>query len=119
MSDSPTVETEIIHAAYADKVKEAFIMFADNLAVGQPEKSCKDRFLRALMLVKKARDLAIDAMIAGDSIEVSASSVETAKSGEDAADQLSAQDRAMIDAAVGGTTGVAAPPVHSGPLRLR
>jgi hypothetical protein len=118
MPDSLTVETEIIHAAYAEKVKDAFIVFADNLAVGQAEKSCKDRFLRSLMLVKKARDMAIDAMTA-EGVEESEPGAAMAKSEAVAGDPLSAQDRAMIDAAVGGTTGVAAPPVHSGPLRLR
>ena len=118
MSDTPIVETEIIQAAYADKVKDAFIVFADNLAVGQPEKSCKERFLRALMLVKKARDLAIEAMIAGEGVEVAVPSY-APNSGKAAGEGLSAQDQAMIDAAVGGTTGVATPHTQSGPLRLR
>ena len=118
MPDSPNVETEIIHSAYAEKVKDAFIVFADNLAVGQTEKACKDRFLRALMLVKKARDLAIEAMSTEEVGEPSGA--ENAPKGEAVAgDPLSAQDRAMIDAAVGGTTGVAAPPAPGGPLRLR
>jgi len=117
MPDNPKVETEIIHAAYAEKVKDAFIVFADNLAVGQAEKACKDRFLRALMLVKKARDLAIEAMSAE---EVGEPGAENAPEREAVAgDPLSAQDRALIDAAVGGTTGVAAPPASRGPLRLR
>ena len=119
MSDTPIIETEIIQAAYADKVKDAFIVFADNLAVGQGEKSCKDRFLRSLMLVKKARDMAIEAMGAEAAVEPPVPGPETAKTNEGATDSLSAQDRALIDAAVGGTTGVAAPPVPGGPLRLR
>jgi hypothetical protein len=119
MSDTPIVETEIIQAAYADKVKDAFIVFAENLAVGQAEKACKERFLRALMLVKKARDLAIEAMNAGEEVEVAASSATPANRGQAAGEGLSAQDQAMIDAAVGGTTGVATPHTQSGPLRLR
>ena len=119
MPDTPIIETEIIQAAYADKVKDAFIVFAENLAVGQAEKACKERFLRALMLVKKARDLAIEAMTVGEEVEVAALTPTPANRGQAAGEGLSAQDQAMIDAAVGGTTGVGAPPAHSGPLRLR
>lgn len=118
MPDTPIIETEIIQAAYADKVKDAFIVFADNLAVGQAEKACKERFLRALMLVKKARDLAIEAMIAGEGVEAAASEMPANRAAA-AGEGLSAQDQAMIDAAVGGTTGVGAPHTQSGPLRLR
>jgi hypothetical protein len=126
--DSPSIETEIIHAAYADKVKDAFMVFAENLTVGQGEKSCKDRFLRSLLLAKRARDLAFEVIGGEVPDEPPAPSESVAESGEpkSAANgdervtgQLSAQDRAMIDAAVGGTTGVGAPPASGGPLRLR
>ena len=121
-NDTPDVDVEadIIRAAYAERVKEAFMVFAENLAVGQGEKSCKDRFLRSLLLVKKARDLAIEAMNAEVVVEAAAARPESAaETAEAAAGMLSAADRAMIDQAVGGTTGVAAPPLPGGPLRLR
>src|SRR5579864_7809227 len=57
--DSHSPEAEFITAAYAEKVKEAFIGFAENLNVGQPEKSCTERFLRSMAMIKKARDLAL------------------------------------------------------------
>ncbi len=108
--DNPDVETAIIHAAYADKVKDAFMVFAENLAGGQAEKLCKDRFLRALLLVKKARDLALETMSGMNVVEPQAPSAQSAReSGERATEQLSAEHQALIDAAVGGTTGVAKP----------
>lgn len=119
MPDTPIVETEIIHAAYADKVKDAFISFAENLSIGQAENSCKERFLRSLLMLKKARDMAIETVNAGEGVEVAAPSATPANRGQAAGEGLSAQDQAMIDAAVGGTTGVGAPHTQSGPLRLR
>src|SRR5258708_16568482 len=101
--DSP--EAEFITAAYAEKVKEAFLGFAENLSVGQAEKSCKERFLRSLAMVKKARDLALDAISEGYVAEVEARPREEAAAGEG----LSEEDRAMIEHALSGTTGVAKP----------
>jgi hypothetical protein len=118
MPDTPNLDTEIIQTAYAEKVKDAFISFAENLAVGQAEKSCTERFMRSLLMVKKARDMAIEAMNAGEGIEVAAPTPAPNR-GQAAGEGLSAQDQAMIDAAVGGTTCVAVPHTQSGPLRLR
>jgi hypothetical protein len=117
--DSPTIDADIIRAAYAEKVKDAFIVFAENLAVGQGEKSCKERFLRSLDMVKKARDLALEAVSGADAGEPPAASEEAApNSTEAAADALSAADRAMIEQAVGGTTGAARPALRE-PIRSR
>jgi hypothetical protein len=116
--DSPIIEADIIRAAYADKVKEAFMVFAENLSGGQAESLCRERFVRSLGLVKKARDSALDAIreVSGES---QAPGVEgAAKRDETPAERLSAEDQAMIDAAVGGTTGVARPVLRE-PIRLR
>jgi hypothetical protein len=67
--DNRSPEAEFITAAYAEKVKEAFIGFAENLSVGQAEKSCKERFLRSLAMIKKARDMALVAIIEGEVAE--------------------------------------------------
>lgn len=104
--DSPGIEAAIIQAAYADRVKDAFVVFAENLSTGQAEKLCKDRFRRALLLGKKARDLALEALSEEEGV-VEAPAPRAPAGAEIAGDPLSAQDRAMIDAAVGGTTGVA------------
>jgi hypothetical protein len=104
--DSRVIEADIIQAAYADRVKDAFVVFAENLSSGQAEKLCKDRFRRALLLGKKARDLALEALSDEEAAVEPPARIAPA-SGEIAADPLSAQDRALIDAAVGGTTGVA------------
>jgi hypothetical protein len=116
--DSRIIDADIIRAAYADKVKETFMVFAENLSGGQAERLSKDRFLRSLDLVRKARDLALDAIseVAG---ETQAAGIEgAAKRAETPTERLSVEDQAMIDAAVGGTTGVAKPPLRA-PIRLR
>jgi hypothetical protein len=100
--DSP--EAGFISAAYAEKVKEAFLGFAENLSVGQAENSCKERFLRSLAMIKKARDLALDAISEGYVAEAQARPREEAP-----AEALSAEDQEMIEHALSGTTGVAAP----------
>ncbi|HEV2336853.1 MAG TPA: hypothetical protein VGS13_15215 [Stellaceae bacterium] len=101
-------EAEFITAAYAEKVKESFLAFAENLSVGQAEKSCKERFLRSLAMIKKARDLALNAIVEGETVEGLASRDE--RPGEAAAGEgLSAEDQAMIEAALSGTTGIAKP----------
>src|SRR5216683_2663106 len=94
--DSP--EAGFITAAYAEKVKEAFLGFAENLSVGQAEKSCK------------ARDLALDAISEGYVAEADARPREEA-----AAEALSEEDQAMIEHALSGTTGTA----RATPARLR
>ncbi|MGC2415288.1 MAG: hypothetical protein WA459_21655 [Stellaceae bacterium] len=99
-------EAEFITAAYAEKVKESFLAFAENLSVGQAEKSCTDRFLRSLAMIKKARDLALVAILEGETVEAQAPRA----GGEEAMGEgLSAEDQAMIEHALSGTTGVAKP----------
>ena len=58
--DSREVDAEIIHAAYADRVTDAFRIFAENISQGQNENNCKERFLRAMQLIRKARNLALE-----------------------------------------------------------
>jgi len=107
--DNRSPEAEFITAAYAEKVKEAFIGFAENLSVGQAEKSCKERFLRSLAMIKKARDMALVAIIEGEVAEAPARAAEIAPEG------LSEEDRAMIEHALSGTTGTA----RAAPARLK
>jgi len=96
-------EAEFITAAYAEKVREAFLGFAENLSVGQAEQSCKERFLRSLAMIKKARDLALRAIVEGASV---AAPSEAPAAEEAAGEGLSEEDRAMIEHALSGTTGV-------------
>jgi hypothetical protein len=105
--DGRKLDTEIIGAAYADKVKEAFMIFAENLSAGQSAKSCAERFQRALGLVKKARDLALEAISEGQIVEAEAPIA--AKSQPAAREALSAEDQAMMERVLAGTTGVAKP----------
>jgi hypothetical protein len=109
--DNRTPEAEFITAAYAEKVKEAFIGFAENLNVGQPEKSCKERFLRSMAMIKKARDMALDAISEGYVAEANEARPAEAAAGEG----LSAEDLEMIEHALSGTTGVG----RAAPARLK
>jgi hypothetical protein len=117
MSDNTDdLDVEIIRGAYAEKVKEAFIAFADNLSVGQQEKACRDRFVRAMELARKARDLALSALSdphPGESEEHRPAAAAQPATGE----QLSAEDQELIDHVLAGTTGapkVAPPPTRFG-----
>ena len=111
VDDNYESDADIIRAAYADKVKEAFKVYAENVGMGQNQKSSTERFLRSLELVRRARDLALEAM-SGVSI------VEPTTPGSDAddtatstsrrqytVDGISAADQAMIEQALAGTTG--------------
>src|SRR4029077_17333260 len=95
-------EAEFITAAYAEKVKESFLAFAETLSVGQAEKSCKERFLRSLAIVKKARDLALLAIIEGQTAEAPGAHDGYPSAAESAGEGLSAEDQAMIEAALSG-----------------
>jgi hypothetical protein len=54
-------DVTVIQAAYQEKVKDIFKVLADALSVGENERSCQQRFQRALRLAKRARDLALEA----------------------------------------------------------
>jgi hypothetical protein len=104
-------DAEIIHSAYADKVKEAFKIFAENLAMGENDRGCRERFLRALELIRKARDMALDG-IGGTATEVAPAAVAAGAAPHETAaadDGLSAEERAMVEQALAGTTGQRAP----------
>lgn len=109
--DKVQEDTEIIRAAYAEKVGEAFKVFAEKLAVGQNETSCMDQFRRSVLWARKARDLTLNAL-SGDSIDLGAS--ETGPRQKIDAEPLSAEDQALVDQVLAGTTGAAPPPVVRG-----
>src|SRR5215467_11429425 len=94
-------EAEFITLAYSEKVREAFLAFAENLSVGQAEKSCKERFLRSLAMIKKARDLALQAIIEEEGLE---QKQEEQASETAVGEGLSEEDRALIEHALSGTT---------------
>lgn len=108
-------DTEIIHLAYADRVREAFKVFADNLGIGENEKLSRDRFLRALLLMRRARDLALQAAAgedAADPAKAEASGkAHQGTAGEDqlAAAGLSPEHQSLVDKVLAGTRGTAAP----------
>lgn len=109
--DSPELDVEIIRVAYAERVKEAFKVFAENLSMGQNEKSTRERFLRSLELVRKARDLALEA-IGGNGLAESAPAADGDGATHEAAEPLSAEDQALVEQALAGTTGQKAPPAR-------
>jgi hypothetical protein len=120
-------DIQIIRAAYAERIQDAFRVFAENIGMGQSEKNCTERFIRSMELIRKARDLALAALdnaagpraAAGDNAAGAATHA-GATPGEAGGAQpaasglegLSAEDRAMVEQALSGTTGKA-------PLRIR
>ena len=112
--DSRDSDAEIILTAYAEKVREAFKIFAENLGMGQNHKNSTERFIRSLELTRKARDMALEA-INGGGIVVEPAAAEGAAV-EDAGkvsaadfspmgEGLSPEDQKMIEQALAGTTG--------------
>lgn len=101
-------DAEIIRSAYAERVREAFKVFSENLAVGQGEQVCRDNFKRQLQLVRKTRDLALQACAEGIQVELRAAPREGAAA-EKTSEALSPEDQALVDQALAGTTGHAAP----------
>ena len=101
-------DATIILSAYAERVRETFKVFAENLATGQSEAACKENFRRALLLMRKTRDMALQAASPEGLVGPKA---ETRTLAEEAAEPLSAEDQALVDSALAGTTGHApAPP---------
>ena len=109
MSDDSVLDAEIIRAAYAEKVKEAFKMFAENISVGQSEASCRERFVRSLELMRRARDVALDASSGTTVPDTAADNAAPAPTADPSAG-LSEADRQMIEHALAGTTGHKPPP---------
>jgi hypothetical protein len=112
--DGRPTDEDIILDAYAEKVRESFKVFAENLGMGQNHKNSAERFLRSVELMRKARDMALDAIHGVGIVEPAA--VDTPETPDrhkvSAADiapmsqeGLSAEDQKMIEQALAGTTG--------------
>lgn len=102
MPDSARDDAEIIFAAYADRVTDAFKILAENMATGQGEQGCVMRFRRALELIRKARDLALHA---ATQTMAESEPVQLGRPAQEESEVLSAEDQALIDQALAGTTG--------------
>lgn len=110
-------DAAIIHTAYAEKIGEAFKVFAEALAVGQREENCLNQFKRSMLWARRARDLILEALNSG-SVEPGVATAAAARA-EPAAEPLSAEDQALIDQVLKGTTGHAAPPLQQQRYRGR
>ena len=55
-------DTAIIAAAYADRVKDLFKVFAEAVATGEPEREAVVRFRRSLLSARRVYVAAIEAM---------------------------------------------------------
>jgi hypothetical protein len=112
--DSRASDEDIILDAYAEKVRESFKIFAENLGMGQNHKNSAERFLRSIELIRKARDMALDAIHGVGIVESTAAAERPATNDAgkvSAADLspmgegISAEDQKMIEQALAGTTG--------------
>ena len=104
MPESAHNDVEIIQAAYADRVIEAFKIFAENLSTGQSEQACTLRFRRSLEFIRKARELALQAAAGPAAAEAGSEELRRVAS-QQPDEALSAEDQALIDQALAGTTG--------------
>ena len=101
MPESSHSDADIIFTAYADRVTEAFKVFAEGMGSGQSEQSCVMRFRRALDMVRRARDLALQTAAETGA----AAEPEQLRHAAVKEEALSAEDQALIDSALAGTTG--------------
>ena len=113
MPESAHNDADIIFTAYADRVTDAFKVFAENLSTGQSEQACVVRFRRAIEMIRRARDLALQAAAGtAGGAEAEQRAALPAES-----EVLSAEDQARIDQALAGTTGHM--PASPSPQRYR
>ncbi|GEM_PF-5954359 len=59
--DDTRSETQIIAAAFEERVKDLFKTFAEAVYTGEPEAASSARFRRGLQSAKRVRDLALEA----------------------------------------------------------
>ena len=112
--DSSASDEDIILDAYAEKIREAFKVFAENLTMGQNHKNSAERFQRSIELTRRARDMALNAIngigivepeeATEDSTADSAGKVSAADLSP-MGEGISAEDQKMIEQALAGTTG--------------
>jgi hypothetical protein len=55
-------EAEIVDAAYAERVRELFKVFAEAVYTGEPERDAVVRFRRGLMSARRVHTAAIEAL---------------------------------------------------------
>jgi hypothetical protein len=60
--DGLPTDTQIIAAAYAERVKELFKVFAETVYTGEPERDAIVRFRRALASARRVYSAALEAM---------------------------------------------------------
>jgi hypothetical protein len=73
MADADDIREErLVFAAYDERVKELFKVFAEGLAQGEPERPSQERFRRALRFAQRARNLALQALQLEKSAEAEA-----------------------------------------------
>jgi hypothetical protein len=73
MADADDIHEErLMFAAYDERVKELFKVFAEGLAQGEPERPSQERLRRALRFAKRARNLALQAVQQEKSAEAEA-----------------------------------------------
>ena len=94
--------------AYAERLRDAFRVFAENISMGQNENNCKERFARSLDLIRKARDIALDSINGVDFVEPTADPNAAPRRMENTIDSLSTEDQRMIEQVLDRTTGAKA-----------
>lgn len=110
-------DREIILSAYADRFREAFRVFSENLSMGENERNSRERFVRSVEQIRKARDIALEAIVGRPmgaepaAAEAAARADAAGPAGQPSAADggLSAEELALIEQALAGTTGQRTP----------
>lgn len=58
--DDTDDDARIIGAAFAERVKDLFKVFAESVATGEPDREAVIRFRRGFLSAKRVRDLALE-----------------------------------------------------------
>jgi hypothetical protein len=61
-TDALDEDARIIAAAYEERVKDLFRVFAEGVATGEPDREGIVRFKRNLLAARRVRDLALEAV---------------------------------------------------------
>jgi hypothetical protein len=72
-------EERLVLVAYDERIKELFKVFAEGIALGEPERASQDRFRRALRFAKRARNLALLAVQEEKTADAGASAAQAAE----------------------------------------
>jgi hypothetical protein len=101
--DGNALDADIVRAAYAERVRDLFKVFAESLSMGEKEQGSRERFLRSIEMLRHARNVAVEMLNGADAIVEPAG--EAANAADATEEELPADLRAIVEGALAKTTG--------------